>query len=130
MIVRALSGFEDRGGGPGVAAPIGLASEARLQGWRPLSASQARQRSRVATPIGLASEATLQGGDPYRPRKRGSAPGWRLLSGSQARQRSRGAQLEGVAHAEIYLHEIVSGAVDEVVIGFAKDPDVRCKTVF
>lgn len=39
-------------------------------------------------------------------------------------------RLERVANAPIYLHEIVSGAVDEVIIGFAKYADVRCKPVF
>jgi hypothetical protein len=38
--------------------------------------------------------------------------------------------LERVAQAPIYLHEIVPGAVDEVVIGFAEYAEVRCEPVF
>ena len=93
-----------RGNAPRVATPFGLASEATLHGWRPLSASQARQRSTGGDPFGLASEATLHGWRPLRPRKRGNAPRVATPSASQARQRSTGGDPFGLA-SEGALHK-------------------------
>jgi len=58
-----------------------------------------------------------------------SAQGVSTPSASQARQRCTG-RLKRVPHPEIHLHEIVSGLVDDAVIGFAKDADMRCEPVF
>jgi hypothetical protein len=56
-----------------------------------------------------------------------AAPLQGAASGQSARP-DRG--LKRVAHAEIHLHEIVSGAVDDIIIGFAKYAHVRGEPVF
>jgi hypothetical protein len=73
----------------------------------------------------------------HRPRKRGNAPGVATpicLASEAALQGSERVEfvprLKRVSHPEIHLHEIVSGLVDDTIIGFAKYADVRCEPVF
>ena len=94
--------------------PFGLASEAALQGWRPLRPRKRGSAPGVATPSASQARQRSRGGDPFRPRKRGSAP--REATPSQLRFSQDRNRISKIPTATVPAVSIV-GQTREVVLG-------------